>query len=188
MKSFKTILITSFLIFLVSCEKKGNAPDDSFPAANQLVMFQVEYSNHAWGYSHSGIMIDSSGRTGYFNLPDIWHSPDSAGYISESAMNENVQHLDTFYYIPEKNTLLKNFNMLGNAAEGKLSDPFHTAYDAGEVMYSGYLFDSVGRKYKHVLIREEGDWSITNNAPGANQLYEWLRSVYLEVIKKAAGH
>jgi hypothetical protein len=189
MKLLSTILIASFpVVFLVSCEKKGTSPEESFPAANQLVLFQVEYTNHAWGYSHCGIIIDSSGSAGYFNLPEIWHSPDSTGYISESGMNENIQQLDTTFYLPDRNTLLKYFNMVGNAAEGELSDPFHTAYDAGEVIYSGFLYEPGSRRYKQIFLRQEGDWSRVNNATEAKQIYAWLRSIYYDVLSRATRH
>ena len=47
-----------FVLSIMGCEKLN----DSYPNENQLVLFQVEYINYAWGYSHHGILIDSSGK------------------------------------------------------------------------------------------------------------------------------
>jgi hypothetical protein len=188
MKFTIIILIGTILIsVLVSCEKKDNSINEVFPNANQLVLFKVEYSNYAWGYSHSGILIDSSGNVGYFKYPKNWHSIDTSGYISVSEMNDNLSQIDTFYLTVDKNILLKNFNLVQYAAEGEISKPDNSGADMGETVYSAFLYDSVAGKYKHVLINQFGDWSRINKSPEASQILHWLSSTYLIVQKKAAG-
>jgi hypothetical protein len=188
MKFTKIIIIGIFLISaLVCCIKKNNSINEVFPKANQLVLFKVEYSNYAWGYSHSGIFIDSSGNVGYFKYPKNWHSIDTSGYISESEMNDNISQIDTFYLTVDKNILLRNFNLVQNAAEGEISKPNNSGADMGETVYSAFLYDSVVRKYKHVLIDQSGDWSSINKSPEANQILRWLGSTFMIVQKKAAG-
>jgi len=174
----------SFLLLLMGCEKIN----DSYPNANQLVLFQVEYINYAWGYSHHGILIDSSGNVKYFKYPNNWRYPDTAGYITESDMNENIQQLDTVSFIIEKDTLLKYFSMLKGASEGQLSDPYNRMFDAGETIYSGYLYDSIIKKYKHVLIKQWGDWSIDNNSPEAEKIYRWLATTFHNVLESLRNH
>lgn len=188
MKFTNIILIGTFLISaLVSCEKKINSINDVLPNTNQLILFKVEYTNYAWGYSHSGILIDSSGNVGYFKYPENWHSIDTSGYISESEMNDNISQIDTFYLTVDKNILLKNFNLVQYAAEGEISKPNNSGADMGETVYSAFLYDSVVRKYKHVLINQFGDWSRNNKSPEANQILQWLGATYMIVQKKAAG-
>ncbi len=162
------------IALLMGCEKKN----DSFPNASQLVLFQAEYINYALGYDHNGILIDSSGNVSHFKFPKNWHYPDTANYLSESDMNENIGQLDKASFTIEKDILLKYFNKLNGASEGQLSKPVNRMFDAGELTYSGYLYDSNNKKYKHVLIRRDGDWSIENNSPEAEEIYRWLMKIY----------
>jgi len=89
------------VVLLMSCEKQE--VNDTFPNARQLVLFQVEYINYAWGFSHSGFLIDSSGVVSLFKYPGDWHHPDSAGYISISDMEDNIRQLDTITFRINKN-------------------------------------------------------------------------------------
>lgn len=176
--------IKSFLllipILLTSCEKK----DELFPNANQQILFQVDYVNYAWGYSHNGIVIDSSGNVRYFKFPQKWHYSDTASYLTESDMNENFQQLDTVFITLDKNTVLKYFGMLKNVSEGQLSKPYNRMFDAGETTYSGYIFNSNAKIYKHVLVKKHGDWSIDNNSAEAEDIFNWLMQTYIDVMKK----
>jgi hypothetical protein len=188
MKYTNIIFIGTFMIsVLVSCQNKETLIKEVFPNTNQLVLFKVEYTNYAWGYSHSGILIDSSGKVGYFKNPKNWHSIDTSGYISESEMNDNISQIDTFYLNVNKNILLKNFNLVLYAAEGEISKPISSGADMGETVYSAFLYDSVAREYKHVLINQSGDWSRNNKSPEASQILDWLSSTNLIVQRKVAG-
>ncbi|MDD2799252.1 MAG: hypothetical protein PHV20_11730 [Bacteroidales bacterium] len=54
MKTLLSILC-AFLIL------NGCAKMDSISFSNQKIVFQQEYINYAWGYSHNGFFIDSTG-------------------------------------------------------------------------------------------------------------------------------
>jgi hypothetical protein len=168
-----------FVLSIMGCEKIN----DSYPNENQLVLFQVEYINYAWGYSHHEILIDSSGNVRYFKYPNSWHQPDTAGYITESDMNENIQQLDSVSLTIENDILFKYFSILKGASEGHLSHLVNRMFDAGTTIYSGYLFDSIMKEYKHVLIKQWGDWSIENNSPEAEKIYRWLESTFHYVLE-----
>lgn len=99
-------------------------------------------------------------------------------------MNENFQQLDTVFISLDKNTVLKYFSMLKNASEGQLSKPYNRMFDAGETTYSGYLYDSNTKIYKHVLIKQHGDWSIDNNSTEAEDIFNWLMQAYSDVMRK----
>ena len=163
------------VVLLLSCEKQE--VNDTFPNARQLVLFQVEYINYAWGFSHSGFLIDSSGVVSLFKYPGDWHHPDSAGYISISDMEDNIRQLDTITFKINKNELLKNFSMLENISKGELIKPPYRAYDAGTTNFSGFLFDTNKQQYKHVLIKRIGDCPLENNSPEAEEVFHWLIGV-----------
>ena len=170
-----------FIIFctllLLSCEEQDIK--NNYPNAQQLILFQVEYINYAWGFSHSGFLIDSSGVVATFNFPENWHYPDSTGYISVADMQDNILQLDTLTFTVDKNELLKSFSMLENISKGTLIEPPYFAYDAGTTDYSGFLFDPDKNQYKHVLIKRVGDCPLENDSPEAEEVFQWLRKVYL---------
>ncbi len=176
----KSIFLAILVILFHSCEKEKV----TFRSAHQLVLFQVEYINYAWGYSHNGIIIDSSGNAMHFNLPKNWHSSDTASYLSVAYLNENLQQCDTVSVTIKKDTMLKYFSMLPEVSEGLLSKPVNTAFDAGTTTFTGYLYDSSINKYKAVLVKRTGDWSISNSAPASEEIYRWLLDTYVAVRTK----
>lgn len=175
----KVAFLFVFILFLSGCEKN----DQSNYGLKQLVLFQVEYVNYAWGYSHSGIVIDSTGNVGYFRLPENWHSPDSLGYISESDMNDNFRQLNDVPVTVTKEALVKYYSMLPEASQGKLSKPVNRMADAGATVYSGFLYFPSIKKYKQVLIRQWGDWEIENYSPEAEEIFKWLKNVYTATLE-----
>jgi hypothetical protein len=166
-------LILCITLF-IGCEKLLNQQQESWPIPNQLVLFQVEYNNFAWGYQHNGYLIDSSGLVRSFSLPKNWHLPDSLGFISETSMNENISQLDTGSFYVDKNELLENYSKIKKISEGVLSKPKSTGADLGETDYSGYVYDATNNRYKRVLIKRSGDWTTENSSPEAEEVYKWL--------------
>jgi hypothetical protein len=172
----KNIFFLLCVILLMSCEKqKGN---EKFPNAHQLILFQIEYINHAWGFSHNGFLIDSSGVVTSFKYPHNWNYPDSTGYMGESAMEDNINQLDTISFTINKSEMLKYFDKLEKISDGELIVPAYRAYDAGKTDFSGFIYDSNKKQYKHVLIKRVGDFPIDNNSPEAEEVFRWLLRVY----------
>jgi hypothetical protein len=165
------------LALFSGCESIFQNQQESWPKADQLVLFKVEYHNAAWGYQHTGFFIDSAGLVRSFSLPKIWHYPDTSGYISESFMNDNLSQLDTGKYYTDKNELLEQFSKLGKISEGKLSKPVSRGADMGQTNYSGFLYDASGKRYKEITIKIWGDWVVENTAPEAEEVYRWLTTV-----------
>lgn len=167
-------VIVQFLtigILLIGCEKK-NEPASSL---DQVVLFQSDYINYAWVYQHQGSLLDRSGNVRGYKLPKIWHFPDAEGYISVSDMNENIEQLDPPSFAIQNDTLKKYFDKLKIAANGILTIPVNVMADAGTWSYSGFIFDSKTRKYRQVLIRQEGDFYIENKSKEAKEIYNWFK-------------
>jgi hypothetical protein len=167
------VLYVACILLIMACEEKN----DSFPGADQLVLFQREYINAAWGYAHSGFIVDSSGNLKPYKLPENWNYPDPEGYLSQADMNENFMQLGTVSSIIEKDLLLKYFGMLKGASKGKLSKPVNRMFDAGEITYSGFLYDSEKDRYRQVILRKDGDWVTENNSHEANEIYLWMKNL-----------
>jgi hypothetical protein len=165
-----TVIYLTFLILLAGCNKD----DDTIPAVGQVILFQKEYINYAWGYQQNGWVIDSSGNVRSYQLPEIWHFADSLGMISSQDMNDNIQQAGSILFKIDKDTLLHYFAKLEDAANGKLSEPRQEMFDAGITQFSGYLYQPNSKKYKQVIIRQIGDVYIENKSSEANDIYNWM--------------
>ena len=166
MRRYLTIL---FLILLpTGCEMIN----DLHPTA----LFEVQYINYAWGYQHSGSIIDAEGNVREFNLPDAWNFPDSEGYISEAGMEENLAQLGDKSCTVNKGDLLLYSDKLANAQKGKLTTPEHQMCDFGSLSYAGYIYEPGKNRYRYVLIRQTGDFYVENLSRDASEIYDWLTS------------
>lgn len=162
----RSLIIFFLLLFLTSCEKILDN--------DRTAIFEVQHINWAWGYQHSGLIIDAAGRVREFNLPAAWNFPDSKGYISVADMEENLAQLGEKSCTVSKYNLKKFTDKLLQAREGKLTEPEHQGCDFGALSYSGYIYEPLHDRYKHVLIRQTGDFYVENKSREASDIYEWL--------------
>ena len=163
------------LLFLAGCEKTSNDLSD----IDQLVLFQVDYINHAWGYRHSGFFVDSTGMVKSYDLPGSWNSPDSYGFIPESELHENLDKAIKGECSVDKDEILTNLNLLYKAQKGTITDPVNVAADAGTTSYYGYIYDPSGDRYKQILLRQNGDFEVKNTSREALKIYKWLEQICL---------
>jgi hypothetical protein len=147
---------------------------------NQQVLFQIEYSNAAWGVQHKIWLVDSSGVLTIYNLPTKWNHPDSNGYLSLIEMNENISQSGVFGCHVDKVNLKKYLNLLDEAKKGKLTDPETRMFDAGSVVFSGFLYDPKRDKYLQAILRQEGDVYIENKSTEAEEIYDWLKTLCIQ--------
>jgi len=169
LKKMKRNLTILFLtLFITGCEMIN----DLHPTA----IFEVQYINYAWGYQHSGLIIDAGGNVREFNLPAAWNFPDSEGFISEAAMEENLAQLGEKSCTVDNRDLLLYSDKLANAQKGKLTTPQHQMCDFGSLSYAGYIYEPGNHRYRYVLIRQTGDFYVENKSRDASDIYEWLTS------------
>ena len=166
------ILIISLFFTIIGCKEEYNSTK-----LNQEVLFKTEYVNYAWGYQHSVLMIDSTGKVWSYNLPKEWNFKDANGYISFEDMKENFNQLEMTSMTINKDTLQKYYSKLLRAAYGELSEPKTEMYDAGSTSFSGFIYHPKTKKYKEVLIRQIGDVYIENKSTEAMHIYNWLISL-----------
>ena len=162
----RNLAIFFVLIIFAGCE----VINDLHPTA----LFEIQYVNYAWGYQHSGSIIDASGDVREFDLPSVWNYPDSEGYISKADMDENLAQLGEITCTVNQRDLVYYSDKLANAQNGKLTTPEHKMCDFGSLSYSGYIYEPGKNRYRHVLIRQTGDFYVANKSREASDIYQWL--------------
>lgn len=143
----------------------------------EQVLFEVHYTNYAWGYTENGYLIDSTGAIHSFDLSKKtykWNYKDEKGYISQEGMCYNLLHCDSVIGEVAADSLAYYRNKINGAARGKISDPVGAMADFGQIRYSAYIYDRNQQRYKEVLIQLYGDMMSDNSSTEAKQLYEWL--------------
>ena len=161
----KKSLFIAILILLAGCEGINNY--------DQITIFEVGHINYAWGYQHSGIIIDQDGKVREFNLPEDWNFC-SGGYISAEAMAENIAYCREVTCTVIDQDLKYYSYLLSRAERGKMSDREHQMCDYGERSYCGYIFEPETNRYRRVELKNFGDWYSENNSEEAPEICEWL--------------
>lgn len=141
------------------------------------LIFQSEYTNHAWGYNHNGWMMDRSGIVKRFQKTAAWVFPDSVGFISQANMEKNVAACDSV--IEEVNTAA--FKLYAEKAltcvNGPFTKPENRMADAGEHIWAFYIYDSGKNGYRRVILNMTGDWSQENLATNSKEIVDWMKSI-----------
>ena len=188
----KTILKLAALAMIIlsftNCDQDPVDVEETTNEIKQEVLFQHEIVNFAWGRTHSGWLIDSSGNVHCYNLPENWTQRDSLDMISDSAMSNNLNQTDSICFTIDKDVLIAKFGLIQGASEGEISEPINRMYDAGASTYSCYLYDEENQNHKRILIDNWGDWSSTNTSSEAIELHTWLKTINDSIKKPMQFH
>jgi len=176
----KNFILSAFLLtFLTGCIQVNEFGWDELhpPVLVSPLIFQSEYTNHAWGYSHFGWMMDGSGLVKRFQKNAPWVVPDSLGYISEMDMQKNLNVCDSLLEHVAQYELSKYSLKALNCVDGPMTKPKMTMADAGEHIYAFYRYEADRKRYKRVILSMTGDWSQENLAPNSKVVVDWMKAI-----------
>jgi hypothetical protein len=177
-------LVVSLLsaIAVTSCTRPAHRRGEEI-RIDQLVLFQHEYVNYAWGYQNRGWFIDRDGFMKSYRVMqgDNCHrvetsGPDS-GYISKEALDSNYYRAHKVIYRVSRNELLERYRLILGAAGGEYTDRVQTAFDAGGVGFYAYQWDSGKGMFRQVPLSLSGDFSMQNTSSEAIKLDNWLKTL-----------
>ncbi|MDF1573054.1 MAG: hypothetical protein P1P82_15705 [Bacteroidales bacterium] len=175
MKSIKAyIMLAAFVMTGRGCEALLHT-DATLP--DQEYFFLYEYINYAWGYQHSGWLMDSSGTARYFSVPEKWMVPDTDAAIDISGIEHYLVKADSVITVVDRSILSEKVKLIEAAARGTLGEPENVMADAGTRSYYALQYDPDQAVYERILLKQEGDWEIDNFSSAAGELAEWMQSV-----------
>jgi hypothetical protein len=165
------ILITLIILFITGCKK------NYIISNKQVILFQFEYINYAWGFQHTGFFVDNEGNILTYNNPENWNFTDNDFKISDSQVAENISKcVQTGKKIP-KDELHKYSNFINNIASSKVTALKNVAADAGSLKYICYQFSESTGTYKGSLIKMEGDFTCENLNFYSKKVVIWMRDI-----------
>lgn len=173
MKKFSVyiLLLLSALSF-ESCKEKPHIIN-----LEQVILFQMDYINFAWGYHHHGFMIDSDGRILTYENPEKWNFADDNLILTEDQIAENISMCRI---LPERiplETLNKYSSYINNIAGSKITARRQTGADAGTLQFICYKFSGNSMMYKGFLIKTEGDFTEENLNFYSKKVVSWMKEI-----------
>ncbi len=166
---FPVLLFLFFCYTLYACEK-----DEISDPPGQIVYFAYEYINYAWGYQHTGWLIDSAGNISAYNLPDEWQPGNKEG-ISYEDLKFNLSQTDSIVATIDPLVLHQKVQLIGEAKDGQITPLVHRASDAGTSVLYAYYYDVEKQLYQIVFLAQSGNFESHNTSPAAVELTEWLK-------------
>jgi len=167
----KILLIVLSLLFITGCKKPGNVSE------KQVILFQFDYMNYAWGYQHNGFIIDSEGNVLTYENPEDWNFPDKDLTLTEEQLAENVMKCTPAGIRIAEAELLKYSNYIKSIASSKVTAIKNVGADAGSSEYICYQYSEASSRYKGYLIKMEGDFTCENLNFYSKKVVAWLKDI-----------
>jgi len=180
MKSL-TIKLLSIIILsltLSGCEKTHVV------SKSQDILYQVEYINYAWVYSHRGLYIDINGNILTYNLPEKWNFPKEDQLLTRKEVLENIAACKISGKKIPGEELQKYIKYIDNIAASKVTSPkYNAASDAGTLSYYCYQYSESSSTYKRTIIRTEGDSECENLNFFTKKIVDWMNDIRSSIKK-----
>ena len=172
------ILITFMLLVFTGCKKNFNISD------KQVILFQLDYINYAWGYQHKGYLIDRDGNILTYNNPENWNFPNNDFGLTEQQVIENIASCIHAGSKISKEELQKYSGYINNIASTKITALKNVAADAGTLEYICYQYSENSGMYKGTLIKKEGDFTCENLNFYSKKITTWMKGINNSITKK----
>lgn len=183
------VFVCLFSLLLLSCSKNNDTNDliDHLECTNTNahVLFQSDYENNAWSYTHRGWFINCQGTCRAYNLnkDSSWKNDNNT--LTSEELHHNYQLGETNFHQIDTETLSEMYAMAIAVENGSLENVLPHMADAGIQEYSSYRYEESNNLYKKILLHQEGDFNIINHHPNIITLKEWLvqvQQIYTESI------
>ncbi len=155
----------------------GAQPCAACPEITQSILFEVCYSNYAWGARLDGFHINNDGQVLTYSYPsqDVPYPPPYWWQeFTEDELRERYSHNPGICATIPMEELRQRYSLVEGAASGELSSILQYCADFGVIYFVAYIYHPESSLYQPVLLEMAGDMAQKNFAPEAEQLFEWL--------------
>lgn len=153
----------------------------------QLVVCEVSYLNHAWGFQHGGVYIDPQGSIAEFkySAADSQWAPNRGQSMTQGDLREKYRPGNRVIgkVCPRQMIWLRD--ELNKVRYAPISKPAHAASDAGTHFTQCWMFESETATGQNVRLRETGDFESRNLSDSAPALANWIEAVVQEASNNA---
>ena len=167
----KIIIAVSLVLIMTGC-KKNNTLND-----RQIIFFQFDYINYAWGYQHNGYIIDREGNILTYTNPEKWNFPDDDFNLNEQQVAENISYCLKSSKKISKEELQRYALHIKNIASSKVTAPKNVSADAGSYEFICFQYSEYSGTYKGYIMKTEGDFTSENLNFFSKKIVSWMRTV-----------
>jgi hypothetical protein len=176
---FSKILLSALLILsFTGCKK------NTLISEKQTIIFQYDYINYAWGYQHTGFIIDNGGNILTYNNPEDWNFMDKDMILTEKQVAANIAKCQSSGKKISPEELQKFTSYIKNIASSEVTASKNVAEDAGTAEYLCFQYSGSTSSYKGYLIKTEGDFTRENLNFYSKKVVIWLKDINLSLTKK----
>ena len=147
---------------------------DNSLSDKQLILFQYDYYNSAWGLQHNGFLIDNKGNVLTYDNPEGWNHQDK---LTEEQLIENIQKCRISSSKVPAEDLHKYKNYIHNISSSKITAKRNVSYDAGTSRFICYQYSESTGTYVGYLIKMEGDYTSENLNFYSKKVTLWMRDI-----------
>ena len=177
-KSKNIILHGLFIVLLAGCSK------NYIPTGDEVILFQVDYTNTHTGNQHYGYYIDNKGNVFTYSNPTVWNSPDSLFVFSNTGIMENLSYcIKSEIRIPPEE-LNKFAGYIKNIASTKVTARKMVGTGKGTLKYICFQRSETSDQYKGFIIREEGNYTCANLNYFSKRTITWLSDINSRLTDK----
>ena len=170
--------------FAAAASAQASETESAATAPAPVPLLDCFAMNSACGFTLSGKFIDTDGNVfSYGRRGKAWLAipvvEQDAKYYAEADLLEKFDDARRTSQI-DGAALATNSALIGAAGAGKLTIADGGARDAGSSGCHAYVHDAARKRYRDIDLGSDGgvsDVRTTNDAPEAQQLLKWLRSV-----------
>lgn len=165
------VLIVSMALTVGGCKKSSDINE------KQELLFQFEYLNYAWGFQHSGYIIDNKGNILTYDNPEKWNFCDKDLNLTEAQVNENLSMCSHTGKKVSEEELLKYAGYIKNIASSEVTAQKNVAADMGSAEYICYVYSESSGTYKKHIIKMEGDFTCENLNFHSKKVVLWMKDI-----------
>ena len=169
-------LLTTALLALSLSPLAGCADPFGPDLTPGTLLFEVEYVNHAWGFTWEGYYVDAEGVVWSYSLGQPWAHAGQEAWTGAELVEKYGQGR-TLARVLSAAEVAERYAAVGAAAAGPLGALQGRCADAGTIRFSALVYDPSTERYRRVLLYQAGDVAQANHAAAAEALTEWLREI-----------
>ena len=166
----KILISVVICFFIIGCNLFESEED------YQEFIFEIQYTNWAWGFDHSGTYIDYKGNiySYEYDTTETYISVEKSIYTREelkTRYKSNKKFIDQI----SKDVLEQKKELISPAIQDQYSDTLNTGIDMGQLSYICYTYEY--NLYHKIVLRSEGDFTYQILSAEADSLINWLKSL-----------
>jgi hypothetical protein len=144
------------------------------PEDQAAPLFEVEYTNSAWGPAWTGFYVDGEGHVYSWDRSDAIDPALSGDELTPEQLAQKYARKKALVKSLTAAEVMQRYQQAADAAETGLTDPRGMCADAGNTRFSVWVHDAQDGNYHRILLHQRGDLAVTRRSNANRAVWKWL--------------